>query len=69
MVKGYKTIKLFQNFMYVIRISYWLLYLQLEHFKVLHSMSTPESFTCLQVIYDYHMRDYAMLCVVKETSL
>ena len=32
-------------------------------------MSTPESFTCLQVIYDYHMRDYAMLCVVKETSL
>ena len=64
MVKGYKTIILFQNFMCVILIS-----VNLEYFKVLHSMSTQESFTSLQVIYDYHMRDYAMICVVKETSL
>ena len=65
MVKGYETIILFQNFMGVIFISV----IQLKYFKVLHSMSTQESFTSLQVIYDYHMRDYAMICVVKETSL
>ena len=43
--------------------------IQLEYFEVLHSMSTQEFLTCLQIIYDYHMHDYAIVCVVKETSL
>jgi len=29
-------------------------------------MSTQESFTCFQIMYDYHMRDYAMICVEKK---
>ena len=67
MVKGYKIIILFQNFMCVILIS--VISYNLEYFKVLHWMSTQESFTCFQIMYDYHMRDYAMICVEKETSL